>query len=242
MLEIDAVSKSYRGIPALRSLSLTAAPGQVIGLLGPNGSGKSTTVRIAVGLLSPSRGQVRWRGDQHPRRPARLPGARRLRARGAAALRVSVGDRVPRARRRAARPAADDAGTPHRSLSRAVRTGHGSARTAVRVLEGHAAEGADRRCAAPRSRDHRVRRTLRPASTSRRRSSCARIVTTLAARGKTIIYSSHVLDMVEKICERRPDPPPRPRRRARLGDAAARDRTARRRSRTSSRPLPWTRT
>src|SRR5688572_29342767 len=62
MLELDDVAKSYRGIPAVRALTLTARPGQVIGLLGPNGSGKSTTVRMAVGLLSPSRGRIRWRG------------------------------------------------------------------------------------------------------------------------------------------------------------------------------------
>jgi ABC-2 type transport system ATP-binding protein len=41
---------------------MTAQPGQVVGLLGPNGSGKSTTVRMIVGLLQPTRGAVRWRG------------------------------------------------------------------------------------------------------------------------------------------------------------------------------------
>ena len=50
MLELLDVSKSYHAIPAVRSVSLTAAPGQVIGLLGPNGSGKTTTVRMLVGL------------------------------------------------------------------------------------------------------------------------------------------------------------------------------------------------
>jgi ABC-2 type transport system ATP-binding protein len=63
VLELDSVSKSYRGIPAVRSLTLSATPGQIIGLLGPNGSGKSTTVRMAVGLLAPSRGEIRWRGS-----------------------------------------------------------------------------------------------------------------------------------------------------------------------------------
>ena len=62
MLELVDVSKSYRGIPAVRSLTLSAAPGQVVGLLGPNGSGKSTTVRMIVGMLAPSSGHVRWRG------------------------------------------------------------------------------------------------------------------------------------------------------------------------------------
>lgn len=62
MLELIDLSKSYRGIAAVRTLCLSARPGEVIGLLGPNGSGKSTTVRMIVGLLRPSRGRVLWRG------------------------------------------------------------------------------------------------------------------------------------------------------------------------------------
>ena len=62
MLDVIDVSKSYRGVPAVRTLRLTARPGQVIGLLGPNGSGKSTTVKMLVGLLRPTRGMIRWRG------------------------------------------------------------------------------------------------------------------------------------------------------------------------------------
>ena len=62
MLEVDEVWKSYRGVSAVRALTLRAAPGSVVGLLGPNGSGKSTTVRMIVGLLRPNRGSIRWRG------------------------------------------------------------------------------------------------------------------------------------------------------------------------------------
>src|SRR4051812_35755535 len=62
MLELVELTKMYRGVPAVRGLTPTAAPGQVIGLLGPNGSGKSTTVRMIVGLLRPSRGRLLWRG------------------------------------------------------------------------------------------------------------------------------------------------------------------------------------
>src|SRR5690348_1875801 len=63
MLELTEVTKTYRGVAAVRGLTLRAAPGHVIGLLGPNGSGKTTTVRMIVGLLRPSRGIVRWCGD-----------------------------------------------------------------------------------------------------------------------------------------------------------------------------------
>lgn len=62
MLELIDVSKSYHGVPAVRHLTLRAAPGQVVGLLGPNGSGKTTTVRMIVGLLQPSLGEIRWKG------------------------------------------------------------------------------------------------------------------------------------------------------------------------------------
>jgi len=43
---------------AVRDLTLEVAPGQVYGLLGPNGSGKSTTLKIVLGLVTPTRGQT----------------------------------------------------------------------------------------------------------------------------------------------------------------------------------------
>ena len=44
-------------VVAVHDLSLEVAPGQVYGLLGPNGSGKSTTMKIVLGLISPSAGK-----------------------------------------------------------------------------------------------------------------------------------------------------------------------------------------
>jgi ABC-2 type transport system ATP-binding protein len=45
-------------LTAVRNLSLTVEPGQVYGLLGPNGSGKSTTMKIVLGLVSPTTGKT----------------------------------------------------------------------------------------------------------------------------------------------------------------------------------------
>src|SRR6266446_8393887 len=47
-----------RGIVALKDLGLRIEPGEVYGLLGPNGSGKSTTLKIILGLVSPTRGKT----------------------------------------------------------------------------------------------------------------------------------------------------------------------------------------
>jgi ABC-2 type transport system ATP-binding protein len=62
MLEARSLTKYYGALPALRDASFTARPGAVLGYLGPNGSGKSTTVRMLVGLTAPSSGDVLWRG------------------------------------------------------------------------------------------------------------------------------------------------------------------------------------
>jgi len=62
MLEARSLTKYYGPLPALRDASFIARPGQILGYLGPNGSGKSTTVRMLVGLMEPSNGDVLWRG------------------------------------------------------------------------------------------------------------------------------------------------------------------------------------
>ena len=63
MLEGRGLTKYYSAIPAVRDLNFQLQPGGVLGLLGPNGSGKSTTVAILAGLLEPSGGTVRYNGQ-----------------------------------------------------------------------------------------------------------------------------------------------------------------------------------
>lgn len=63
MLEARSVTKYYSAIPAVRGVSFSLKPGGVLGLLGPNGSGKSTTVSILAGLLEPSGGTVHLDGE-----------------------------------------------------------------------------------------------------------------------------------------------------------------------------------
>ncbi len=69
-VELTGVAKNYstgwgnRPVYALESLTLRLAPGQVLGLLGPNGSGKSTTLKLLAGLLVPTAGEARVFGHR----------------------------------------------------------------------------------------------------------------------------------------------------------------------------------
>jgi len=62
MLEARHLTKTYATIPAVADASFEIRPGEILGYLGPNGSGKSSTVNMLTGLLEPTRGHVAWRG------------------------------------------------------------------------------------------------------------------------------------------------------------------------------------
>ena len=63
VLTVDRLTKRYGALTAVRDLSFTVAPGEVLGLLGPNGSGKSTTIKVITGLLEPTSGRVLLDGE-----------------------------------------------------------------------------------------------------------------------------------------------------------------------------------
>jgi ABC-2 type transport system ATP-binding protein len=62
MLELRNVSKHYSGIPAVDDVSFNARPGEVTGYLGPNGSGKTTTLKMITGLIEMTFGQILFQG------------------------------------------------------------------------------------------------------------------------------------------------------------------------------------
>jgi ABC-2 type transport system ATP-binding protein len=62
MIEVSALSKRYGDFTAVRDLSFTVQPGEVLGLVGPNGAGKTSTLRSLAGIIPPSGGTVRIGG------------------------------------------------------------------------------------------------------------------------------------------------------------------------------------
>jgi ABC-2 type transport system ATP-binding protein len=200
MLELIDVSKSYHGVAAVRSLNVIVSPGQVLGLLGPNGSGKSTTVRMIVGLLRPSRGHVQWNGSdiQHqllpyqalvgyvPEEPRIYPyltateylelvgGLRNLK-------RHTMVRRINRCLELLGLDS--DHHTPMSAFSKGMRQ---KVLIASAVLHDPQLVVLDEPGSGLDVASTLILRTL---------------VNSLAAKGITIIYSSHVLDEVEKACE-----------------------------------------
>lgn len=62
-VELEQVRKEYGQVTAVEGLSLQVAAGEVIGLLGHNGAGKTTTIKLILGIIAASSGQVRVLGD-----------------------------------------------------------------------------------------------------------------------------------------------------------------------------------
>jgi ABC-2 type transport system ATP-binding protein len=62
MFEVRNLHKRYLGIPVLDHVSFIARPGEVTGYLGANGSGKSTTMKLATGLIEPTSGEILFAG------------------------------------------------------------------------------------------------------------------------------------------------------------------------------------
>ena len=63
MLELRHVTKRYSSSVAVRDVSFTARAGEVTGYLGPNGSGKSTTLKMITGLIEPTEGDILFHGQ-----------------------------------------------------------------------------------------------------------------------------------------------------------------------------------
>jgi branched-chain amino acid transport system ATP-binding protein len=70
LLAVEGLYAGYLGIPAVRRLNLSIAPGEVVALLGPNGAGKTTTLSTIAGLLPAIAGSIHLAGEETTGRPA----------------------------------------------------------------------------------------------------------------------------------------------------------------------------
>jgi len=62
IVRVEGIHASYGLAPVLRDVSLEASEGEAVAVIGPNGAGKTTLLRTMMGMLQPTRGQVRYDG------------------------------------------------------------------------------------------------------------------------------------------------------------------------------------
>ncbi|HEX4132905.1 MAG TPA: ABC transporter ATP-binding protein [Pirellulales bacterium] len=196
LVTTQRLTKHYGAVAALIDCSVAVSPGEVFGLLGPNGSGKTTLLRLLLGFLRPTSGTATVAGldcyrrsvDVH-RQVAYLPGDARLwrgmRGRDVLSFlgRLRGGNQVRRAEQLAERLQLD------------LRRGVAAMSTGMRqklVL------------AAVMSIDAPVLILDEPTSNldPTARAEVIRLVHEARSAGRTVIFSSHVLDEVEKTCDR----------------------------------------
>ena len=198
MLEVIDLSRRYGDVVALDRLSFTVEPGQLFGFVGPNGAGKTTTMRIILGVLEPDGGEVRWRGRPGRPRDAR---ALRLHAGGARPVPEDARARPARLLRLAARPAARP--RPRRPPS-AGSSGSGSTERAGDRVESLSL-GNQQRVQLGVALVHGPELLvldepfsgLDPVGVD----VLSGVLRGLADEGVPVVFSSHQLELVERLCE-----------------------------------------
>ena len=70
LLEVRHATRKFAGLVALKDVSFTLAPGEILGLIGPNGAGKTTLINLISGTLKPSAGEIVFQNEIINRLPA----------------------------------------------------------------------------------------------------------------------------------------------------------------------------
>jgi ABC-2 type transport system ATP-binding protein len=179
MLMFDAVTKRFGPLTALDRCTFTACPGRLTGFLGPNGAGKTTAMRAVFGLVELDAGTVRWRG-----RPVRAADRARfgympeeLSGRGAKDVTRSVDAWLERL------------GLAGRAADRLDRLSHGNQQR-VQLIAALVNEPDLLVLDEPFS-------GLDPIAMG----AMSDLLSGLAAKGATVLFSSHQLDLVEDLCQ-----------------------------------------
>jgi len=205
VVELRGLGKSFKGhlgigrTVALESLELAIRPGEIFGLLGPNGAGKTTTFKMMLGLLRPDRGEVRLFG--------RPPSEPMVRARlGYLPENPYFYDYLTAAEfldlygRLQGIPSAVRAGRIRETLRRVGLEGRG--KTALRKFS----KGMVQRLGLAQAIQHEPELVILDEPMSGLdplgRREVRDLILSLRASGRTVLFSSHILQDVEMICDR----------------------------------------
>ena len=193
-IEIDHVSRWYRNVVAVNDVSMTIGPG-VTGLLGPNGAGKSTLIAMMSGFLAPSTGTVTldgeplWRNEEVYRKIGLVPEREALfdyltgrQFVVACAELHGLGDPGAAAQRAIAQIEMTDAqdreiSTYSKGMKQRIKMASALTHDPAVLLLDEPFNGMD-----PRQRIHLME-----------------LLRTMGAEGRTVLFSSHILEEVEQV-------------------------------------------
>ena len=197
-LALHAVSKSFGGKAAVSDVSFTVKPGEIIGFLGPNGAGKTTTLRMALGLIKPDSGSVNLfgqpPGEQAFGRIGFLPEERGLYKKQTAREAIAHMARLNGIKKKQAFTLADDMldryglGEAKRKKNKDMSKGMAQK---VQLLAAIAHDPEFHILDEPFSGLDPVNQQVLEG-----------IVREIASRGRTIIFSTHVMEHAERLCDR----------------------------------------
>lgn len=197
-LSVNSVSKSFAGKPAVSDVSFTIEPGQIVGFLGPNGAGKTTTLRMALGLIKPDSGSVelfgKTPGEDAFGRIGFLPEERGLYKKQTAREAIAHMARLNGIKKKPAFKLADEMldryglGEAKRKKNKDMSKGMAQK---VQLLAAIAHDPEFHILDEPFSGLDPVNQQILEG-----------IVKEIASRGRTIIFSTHVMEHAERLCDR----------------------------------------
>ncbi len=198
VVRLDAVAKNFGGRPAVRDISLEVAPGAIFGFLGPNGAGKTTSLRMALGIIEPDKGQALLFG----RRPSAetldrvgfLPEERGLYRKMRAEDVIVYFARLKGMRANAARDRARDL------LRRFDLADH--SRKKIKEMSKGMAQKIQVLAAIAHHPDLVILDEPFSGLDPVNQSALENLVREMAAEGRTVIFSTHVMEHAERLCDR----------------------------------------
>ena len=196
-LSLDGVTKRYGAFTAVRDLSFQLDAGTILGFLGPNGAGKTTTLRMILGLVTPTAGKVEVLGENDARRvrakigflPEERGLYRRMTAVGAIAFLASLKG-VPGGEAKKRARALLEANGLGEAANRQIRALSKGMAQKVQLLSALAHDPELVILDEPFS-------GLDPVN----QQSLETIIRDLAGRGATVIFSTHVMQHAERLCD-----------------------------------------
>lgn len=197
-LDLQQVNKRYGDFHAVRDLSFSVEPGSIFGFLGPNGAGKTSTLRMVLGLIPPSSGAITVLGSTDPTkvrdRIGFLPEERGLYRRMTPIEAVTFfaglkGAPAAKARRRGielleAQGLAEAMNRPMKALSKGM------------------AQKVQLVCAIAHEPELVILDEPFSGLDPVNQQGLERLIRDLAARGSTVIFSTHVMSHAERLCRR----------------------------------------